>query len=212
MLDDAVDALTKFQDVEWPPREPNAFLAPALPEWMKMEETSSCDDLQMLMSDGKADNSTVPQTDREAMTKHENGTNKEVQEERGDGEDKAAIEANANETAAAAEAAKSAVSLTTFEKQRTVAKLSGVSPRSNSSATDSVYAAAVQKVKTLLLDQRTQSQKQEPMHSAVIASLEAYCLVMRSLSKTPKMCKKQKSRQKKSTTKIRKRLNQKKPP
>jgi len=54
LLDDAVDALTKFQDVEWPPREPNAFLAPALPEWMKMEETSSCDDLQMLMSDGKS--------------------------------------------------------------------------------------------------------------------------------------------------------------
>jgi hypothetical protein len=46
---------------------------------------------------------------------------------------------------------------------------------------------AIEKVKTLL-DKKMQFQKEESMHPAVITALEAYCLVMRSLSKTPQMC------------------------
>jgi hypothetical protein len=61
-----------------------------------------------------------------------------------------------------------------FEKQLSSARIN-ISPSkaSSSHVINPAFAAAVQRVKGLL-DQKIQSQKQEPMHSAVIAVLEAY--------------------------------------
>jgi len=47
MIDDAVEALTAFQEVEWPPREP--MVAPAAPEWMKVETSQPCEDLNSFL-------------------------------------------------------------------------------------------------------------------------------------------------------------------
>lgn len=199
MIDDAVEALTAFQDVEWPPREPIA--APAAPEWMKVESATPCEDLNSFIErHSPAKDRQATQTDETAGV----GTKRNMGSSQNDGagNDEATEVTDVSESddittngkaghVLRAETTMPRVSptLNGFEKQSSVAKLttSPMSKPSSSRPLNPIHAAAVQKVKNLL-DQKIQTQKQEPMHSAVIAALEAYCLVMRSLSKTPKMC------------------------
>lgn len=187
MIDDAVDALTAFQEVEWPPREP--MVAPAAPEWMKVETSQPCEDLNSFLErHSPAKEGQIVQFNETvgSRAKRKDGTLHE-----GVSEKQEVIEVD-NKSQSCGPAANGKTgrlsALNGFEKQLSSPQII-ISPSKASSShfINPDLAAAVQKVKDLI-DQKVQSQKQEPMHSAVIAALEAYCLVMRSLSKTPKMC------------------------